>query len=43
MSVNTKENVGFTRLTISPQVTSLAKQSGFAVFLYRANLTFIEG
>lgn len=32
MSVNTKENVGFTRLTGRPQVKFLAKQSGFAVF-----------
>lgn len=38
MSVNTKENVGFTQLTKRPQVKSLAKQSGFAVF-YRGNLT----
>lgn len=32
MSVDTRENVGFTWLTKRPQVKSLAKQSGSAVF-----------
>lgn len=32
ISVNTKEDVGFTRLTKRPQVKSLAKHSVFSVF-----------